>query len=63
MSIITGDLFLMWPPGAGGNFILSLYTWNSMDKIPITDTLIYLMHTFQCCLNYTSDKDVINEKR
>ena len=53
MSIITGDLFLMWPTGAGGNFILSLYTWNSMDKIPINDTPnnIFDAHPFQCCPN------------
>ena len=66
MSIITGDLFLMWPPGAGGNFILSLYTWNSIDKIPVNDTPtnIFDAQPFPSVaqIDTLADKDVINEK-
>jgi len=66
MNTITGDLFLMWPPGAGGNFILSLYTWNSIDKIPVNKTPV---NTFDAQpfpsvaqIDTLADKDIINEK-
>ena len=66
MNLITCDLFLMWPPGAGGNFILSLYTWNSIDKIPVnnTPTNIFDAQPFPSVaqIDTLADKDVINEK-
>ena len=66
MSIITGDLFLMWPPGAGGNFILSLYTWNSMEKIPVNKSPINIFDAQPfpsvAQIDTLADKDVINEK-
>lgn len=39
MKQISCDLFLMWPPGAGGNFLLSLYTWGSIENIPNKNNL------------------------
>ena len=66
MNLITCELFLMWPPGAGGNFILSLYTWNSIDKIPVnnTPTNIFDAQPFPSVaqIDTLADKDVINEK-
>lgn len=67
MSIITGDLFLMWPPGAGGNFILSLYTWNSMEKIPVNNSPINIFDAQPfpsvAQIDTLADKDIINEKK
>jgi len=66
MNTITGDLFLMWPPGAGGNFILSLYTWNSIDKIPVNKTPVNIFDAQPfpsvAQIDTLADKDIINEK-
>ena len=66
MNTITGDLFLMWPPGAGGNFILSLYTWGNIDKIPVnnTPTNIFDAQPFPSVaqIDTLADKDILDDK-
>tara|TARA_R110002074_G_scaffold35457_6_gene96869 strand:+ start:33156 stop:33680 length:525 start_codon:yes stop_codon:yes gene_type:complete len=31
---INCKLFLLWRPGAGGNFLQSLYTWKDIENVP-----------------------------
>lgn len=39
MKTIDCELFLMWPAGAGGNFLQSLWTWGSIEDIPIDNNI------------------------
>lgn len=64
MKQLHCDLFLMWPPGAGGNFLLSLYTWGSIDAIPIKNNLnLYDAQPFPSVaqIDTMEDEDKINK--
>ena len=37
--MIDCKLFLLWYPGSGGNFLQSLFTWESIEDIPINNDL------------------------